>query len=352
MELIVLKAVVAFAPVLILLAVSQWLDAFDLVSFRSLALLLVGGGVLAIVSYGINGRFLDTFPMGYSPFSRFISPFIEEGLKCALIFVLFLRNRIGFAIDAAIVGLAVGAGFSVAENFIYLGVFTQASVGMWAVRGFGTALMHAGASALFAVTSQHLTQRYARIEAQRHRLEWLVFLPGLLGAIALHSLFNQFAAQPVVAMVLTLFVVPLVLFMIFSRSEHAAHKWLLTDYENHQHMLDEIRAGRVADSPAGRFVLTISEQFPPKVGADMFRYIQVHTWLVAKAEKDLIDHEEGRPEDLGVEVRDRLEELHTLERRIGQAALLTLRPHLHFTRGDLWEIHELETHVANGNHTR
>jgi hypothetical protein len=205
--------------------------------------------------------------------------------------------------------------------------------------------MHAGCSALFAVVGQHLTQRYMRIEAHRHRFETLLFLPGLAMAIVAHSIFNQFAGEPVMAMVLTLFLVPLLLFLIFSRSEHGAHKWLLTDYESHQHMLDDIRDGKLADSPAGRFVLALSEQFPAGVGADMFRYIQVHTWLVAKAEEDLIDLEEGRQEDLGQEVRERLAELHTLERRIGKTGLLALNPHLHFTRSDLWEIHELEVHA-------
>lgn len=345
MELILVKALVAFSPVLILLAASQWLDSFKLVSLRALAMLLAAGGALAVVSYFVNGRFLDAMPIGFSPFSRTVSPFIEEGLKSALIFGLFYRNKIGFSIDAAIVGVAVGAGFSVVENLIYLGVFVHANLGVWVVRGFGTALMHAGACALFAVVGQHLTQRFARIEAHRHRFEALYFLPGLALAIALHAAFNQFAPQPVIAMALTLFSVPLVLFLMFSRSEHAAHKWLLTDYESHQHMLDDIRQGKFADSPEGRFVLALAEQFPPRVGADMFRYIQIHTWLVAKAEEDLIDADEGRAEDLGREVRDKLGELHALEKEIGRTALLAMGPHLHFTRNDLWEIHELEVHA-------
>jgi hypothetical protein len=219
---------------------------------------------------------------------------------------------------------------------------------VWVVRGFGTALMHAGATALFAVVGQHLTQRYMRIEAQRHRFELMLFLPGLALAIVVHSLFNQFAPHPVIAMALTLVLIPPVLFLILTRSEHATHTWLLTDYENHQHMLEDIRAGRLADSPGGRFVLAMAEQFPPEVGADMFRYIQVHTWLVAKAEEDLIERENGGPEDLGQEVRERLVELHALEKRIGKTALLTLSPHLHFTRSDLWEIHELEVHANGG----
>ena len=352
MELIVVKCVVAIAPVLVMLAAFVALDAFKLVSWRSLALLLGSGGVLAVASYFVNGRFLDTLPIGFSSFSQFVAPPIEETLKAALILALFMRNRIGFMIDAAIAGVAVGAGFSVVENGIYLGVFTHATVGIWLVRGFGTALMHAGCSALFAVLGQFLTERYARIEAHRHRFETLLFLPGLAAAIVLHGLFNQFAPHPVIGMTVTLFSVPLILFLIFVRSEHAAHRWLLTEYDNHQHMLDDIRAGRLADSPEGRFVSALGRHYPPGVGSDMFRYIQVHTWLVARAEADLIEREEGRGVPVTAEVREQLAELHALERRIGKSALMVLNPHLHFTRNELWEIHELEAHAAHAHRLR
>jgi protease PrsW len=347
LELIVIKSGVAIGPVLVLLAAFVWLDTFKLVSWRQLAGLLAGGGALAVASYFINGQFLDTLPIGFSPFSRFVAPPIEETLKATLIVMLFASNRIGFMVDAAIAGVAVGAGFSVVENGIYLGVFTHASVGVWVVRGFGTALMHAGCTALFAVSGRWLTERYARIEAQRHKFEALMFLPGLAAAIAVHGLFNQFAPDPIIGMTLTLFLVPLILFFVFVRSEHAAHRWLLTEFETHQHMLDDIRAGRLADGPAGRFVAALARQYPPGVGADMFRYIQVHTSLVARAEADLIQREEGRSVPVSPEVREQLAELHALERRIGKSALMVLNPHLHFTRNELWEIHELEAHAAH-----
>ncbi|HLK25016.1 MAG TPA: PrsW family glutamic-type intramembrane protease [Caulobacteraceae bacterium] len=352
MELIVIKSAVAIAPVLVMLGAFALLDAFKLVSWRQLALLLIGGGALAVVSYFVNGRFLDTLPIGFSRFSQFGAPPIEESLKAALVLALFLRNRIGFMIDAAISGVAVGAGFSVVENGIYLGVFTHATVGVWLVRGFGTALMHAGCTALFAVSGQFLTERYARIESQRHRFEALAFLPGLAAAVLLHGLFNQAAPNPILGMTTTLFVVPLVLFLVFVRSEHGAHRWLLTEYESHRHMLDDIRAGRLADSPAGRFVAALGRHYPPAVAADMFRYIQVHTWLVTRAEADLIAREAGHAVPPTDAVRKQLAELHALERRIGKSALMVLNPHLHFTRSELWEIHELEAHVAHAHRLR
>ena len=110
----------ALVPVLILLAVFVWLDAFKLMSMREIVVLLVLGGLGALAAWPVAGRFLDTLPIGFSIYSRFIAPWIEEAIKAAIMILLFRLNRIGYKLDAVISGFAIGAGFSVAENIIYL----------------------------------------------------------------------------------------------------------------------------------------------------------------------------------------------------------------------------------------
>ena len=99
---------------------------------------------------------------------------VEEALKAALIVGLFAFNRIGYLIDAAIAGFAVGAGFSLAENIFYLHQFADASLGVWLVRGFGTAIMHGGATAIFAVLSMCSTRRACAPSADRVPLQPLL----------------------------------------------------------------------------------------------------------------------------------------------------------------------------------
>ena len=76
---------------------------------------------------------------------------------------LFRTNRIGFLVDSAILGFAVGAGFGVVENFYYLYMASDAHIAVWVVRGFGTAIMHGGVMALFGVLAQTLTERSMNI---------------------------------------------------------------------------------------------------------------------------------------------------------------------------------------------
>ena len=67
----------------------------------------------------LNGLLLDRIDIGYVPYSRWISPWLEESLKAALIVYLIRTRRVGMLVDAAIYGFAIGTGFALVEN-LYL----------------------------------------------------------------------------------------------------------------------------------------------------------------------------------------------------------------------------------------
>ena len=61
---------VALIPVLVMLGLFVWLDAFALMNLREIVVLLVLGGLGALAAYPVSGRLLDTLPIGYSLYSR------------------------------------------------------------------------------------------------------------------------------------------------------------------------------------------------------------------------------------------------------------------------------------------
>src|SRR5437868_2488808 len=199
----------ALVPVLILLAAFVWLDAFKLMNVREVLLLLLLGGVGSVVAYPVSGRLLDTLPIGFSTYSRFVAPWIEEAVKGMIVIGLFRFNRIGFKLDAVISGFAVGAGFSVIENIIYLIRFPDYGAGTWLVRGLGTAVMHGTTLAILAASAHELAERETREAAGdfHFRLWW--FVPGYLVAVALHTGFNQFPDRPLLAMLGAMVVAPI-----------------------------------------------------------------------------------------------------------------------------------------------
>ena len=220
----IVKTLLGLSPVLLLLAVLMYLDSWKLVDLSRVLQMLVIGGLLAAATRVINEGVLGLTHLELSTYGRYVAPCIEESLKAGVLVYLFMRNRVGFMVDAAILGFTIGAGFGVVENLYYLWGFPQASLGIWLARGFGTAVMHGGATAIFGVLAQSLTERHARFNPA-------LYLPGLLIAVVAHVVFNSFADLPIIATAGALLVLMLTLLLVFAKSEHKIHQWLLTDYE-------------------------------------------------------------------------------------------------------------------------
>ncbi len=332
----ILEALVGLGPVLLFLFGLLYLDSFKLVGFATVGGVLLLGGLAAVLSYFVSGPVMDAAHISFEQYSRYFAPVVEESLKASVMVYLFARNRIGFMVDAAILGVAVGAGFSLFENVYYAYVFPDANLGIWMVRGLGTALMHGGVMAVFGVTAQALSERHTKIDP-------LNYVPGLMLAISLHSIFNQFTHWPVQSTAATIIILPLALLFVFDKSEHHVHDWLVHDYDSHEHLLDDIRSGRFANSEAGRFILTLAARFNKQVVADIFAYIKMHTELVLQAERTLLAKESGLAVPADPQTAEKFKILHALERKIGRTAMLTISPHLKFSRQELFELHELET---------
>ena len=342
MDPFVVKALIALVPVIACLVVFERVDAFKLVSLTDILGLMVGGAVLAAAGYFANGGVMDQFPIGVSNYSQYVAPAVEEGLKAALIVALFAFNRIGYLIDAAIAGFAIGSGFALAENAFFLHQFTGANIGVWVVRGFGTAIMHGGATAIMSVLSLVLYAPRLRISADKFHFNILLFLPGLAAAIAMHAAFNHFQEAALLAMVIVLLAVPLSLFLIFSAGETAAHRWLAEDREAHAKLLEDMRTGEFDRGPHGRALQALASRLDDTHARDLFDYVRTNVELVVKADQTLLALEDHERVALDGQVRARLHHLHDLERSLGRALSMAVRQHLSFSRDDLWKLHELE----------
>jgi RsiW-degrading membrane proteinase PrsW (M82 family) len=331
----------ALIPVLVLLAVFDWLDAFELVNFKEILILLLLGGVAALLSWPVSGRLLDTLPIGFSVYSRFVAPWIEEAIKGLVIVALFRMNRIGYKLDAVIAGFAIGAGFSVVENIIYLLHFPDYGAGTWLVRGFGTAVMHGATLAVLAAIAHQFAERENREAASEFDFHFWWFVPGYLVAVALHTAFNQFPDRPLVAMLGAIVVAPLTLIGIFYVGSHEAHRWLVVEMAEHRAALDALRSGRWPDGPAGHKVAALAGRLDEEGAKRVRRYWELLTWLVAEAEETMLEEAAGDAEFNPAQVRAAFAEIDGLKRALGRSTLAALQSLLPFSRNDQWEVAEL-----------
>jgi len=337
---------VALVPVLLLLTLFLWLDAFKLMSLGEILLLLVAGGVGAGIAWPIAGRFLDALPIGFSTYSRFVAPWIEEAIKCALMILLFRLNRVGYKIDAVISGFAIGAGFSLVENVIYLIRFPYYGTGTWLVRGVGTAVMHGATLAILAAIAHEFAERETREAAGDFdfRLWW--FVPGYLVAVALHTTFNQFPDRPMLAMLGAIVFAPIALMAIFYFGAAEAERWLVAERAEHRSQVGSLRAGDWPDNAAGRKIAALAERLGPEAATRIRRYWELQAWLVAQAEGAMIDAAEGDSKIDDTEIRAALAELDGLRRALGRSSFTALNALLPFSRNDYWELAELKQRLG------
>ena len=137
-----LNAALALVPVSVFLGGLVLLDSFKLVPLQAVLRLILAGAVAAFVGARLHGGLLDGGFVSGVALSRYVAPVTEELLKALPLLYLLARKRIGFLVDAAILGFAVGTGFAFVENVEYLRALGQGSVFLWIVRGFGTAVLH------------------------------------------------------------------------------------------------------------------------------------------------------------------------------------------------------------------
>jgi len=329
---VLVRAPIALLPVLLFLAGLVQLDGYKLVRMRMMFALMATGAVAAGLSYVLNNLAFANFQGSFLTYSRYVSPWIEESLKAALLVFLIRTRRVGLPVDAGIAGFAIGTGFAVIENLYYLAARPHTVLAVQVIRGFGTAIMHGGTATILAMISNTLYER--RPSGGLHLL-----LPGLFAAVALHTGYNYLLVRPALATLATLLVLPFVIYLVFDHSERILRTWIEVDLESDVKRLEAISTGQFLDSPSGRYLQALRERFKGEQLADMLCYLRVHGELAVRAKGLLLLRETGMPEPpLDAEMRGRLAELAQLERAIGKTGMLALRPLMMATGKEIWQL--------------
>jgi RsiW-degrading membrane proteinase PrsW (M82 family) len=329
------RVLLSLAPVFLFLLALFALDSFKLVRAGSLVRAIVTGSVIAVGCLLLARWVIGSGLCDATTYIRFIAPPLEEAAKGLVIVHLIRTRRIGFMVDSAILGFATGAGFATVENIHYLSAVSDANLLLWGVRGFGTALLHGGATAIMGIVSKLLAD-------MRGSERPFVFLPGLGIAVVSHVLFNSFYLSPVVFTLALVSTFPLLIFAVFARSERLLREWLEVGLGSDVDLLDMLRSGEVKDTRVGRYVRTLRDRFPGEVLADMLCYLQMSVELKIKAKGRLLMKEAGFTPAPDPAIGDLFRELTFLERSIGPTGKLALGPFLHWSPRDLWGLRMLK----------
>ena len=313
-----MNVVLALVPVLVLLALLQLMDTFKLVRLTAVAVAVVAGVFAALLCLALHNAIVAATGIDPTLFTRYVAPLTEEIAKAAFIVVLLSRNRVGFLVDAAVQGFAVGTGFALVENVHYLQYLGDTGLSLWLVRGLGTAVLHGATTAVFSMVSKTMADRRGRGA--------LAFLPGLCLAAGIHAIFNHVPLPPLAMTALLLIVLPLVIVLVYQRSEHATRDWVGAGLDLDLELLELVRSEHFAFTRFGQYLQELRARFGGPVVADMFCLLRLELELSIQAKAMLLAREAGLEVPVTDDLHTSLQEIGYLQASIGRTGLLALKP--------------------------
>jgi RsiW-degrading membrane proteinase PrsW (M82 family) len=310
---------IALLPAFLFLATLLLLDSFKLVRPATVGAAVLYGAVVASGCAVLHEWMLGTTHISLPVFTRYVSPFTEEAAKAVFIAFLLWRRRIGFLVDAAVLGFAVGTGFALVENMLYLRDLGNAPLLLWIARGLGTAVLHGATTAIAAMLAKMVTER---------RRDWaaLAILPGWLVAAMIHSAYNHLLVSPLVATALLLIVLPLIVMAVFDRSERATREWVGAGLDLDLELLDLVLSEHFQATRLGMYLRELRSRFDGPVVADMFCLLRLELELSVQAKARIMARNAGLEMPVDDDLHEALAEREFLRRSIGPTGLLALKP--------------------------
>lgn len=340
--------VAALLPVVIYIIVVYQIDNFSLISVKRLLLLILCGMLTALACFALFQLTGKIIPESQSDS---VNPIIEEMVKGIPLLWLAARKKIVFFIDSVICGAAVGGGFSILENIFYLLLGDQMGIGTVLFRGLEVALVHMGCSALVAAGLMLIVRmiEYSRSRSvvKKSDIAMSVFL--LSEAPVLHLFHNTFHFVPLVQFVFVIGTLGGLLVWTYFYDVEMIHSWIDTGLDKQLDLLASIKTGRLDDTPTGKFLESVKDAFPPKDYFDIICYVQLHVELSVASRSRVMLRETGLEDNLPLsdEMKEQIIsqyiEYKTLEKRLGNAARMTIAPIVKYDPAEYKALEDLRT---------
>ena len=340
--------VAAILPIVIYIFVVYKIDNFSLISIRNLFLQVLCGMIAALVCFGLfqlTGMILSERQ------SDIFNPVLEEIIKAVPLLWLATRKKIVFFIDSVICGAAVGGGFSILENIFYLLLGDEMGIGTVLFRSLEVALIHMGCSAIVAASLMLVTRLVLRARSRlsigKGNIAMTAFL--LLAPPILHVCHNMFHFNPLMQFVFVFGTMGGLLVWIYFYDVEMIHSWLDTGLDKQLSLLDSIKNGRLGDTTAGYFLESVKEAFPPEDFFDIICYVQLHVELSVASRSRVMVRESGLEQDFPLtdEMKELILSQYTeyklLEKRLGNAARMTIAPIVKYDPAEYKALEDLRT---------
>ncbi len=122
-----------------------------------------------------------------------------------------------------------------------------------------------------------------------------------------------------------------------------------TGLDKQLNLLRSIKDGHLDNTPTGKFLESVKDAFPPEDFFDMICYVQLHVELSVASRSRVMLRESGLEQDLPLtdemkeQILSQYAEYKLLEKRLGNAARMTIAPIVKFDPAEHKALEDLRT---------
>jgi hypothetical protein len=179
-------------------------------------------------------------------------------------------------------------------------------------------------------------RRRSRLEIKKKDVWMAAFL--LVAAPALHVFHNAFHFNPLLQFLFVFGSMAALLVWTYQYDGDMIHRWLDRGLDKQMELLQSIKAGELAQTKTGVFLLSVKDSFPPEVFFDLICFVELNIELSVAAKSRFMMKEAG----MDMPVADADKELYlsqyteykSLEKRLGKTARMTVAPVVKFYPAD------------------
>ena len=314
-----MKYLLSLLPILVYIVVLHSQDPLKICRLRTLLFSILYGIVASLVTLLIFLVARVENPL--------VSPVIEEMLKGVFVILLAGRKKIGFLTEGVTYGACVGAGFALLENIVYVTNIPEMTLVESLLRGFSTALLHIGDTAVVGALSIIVVRE---LQEKRHHAAWPALVLTPLPSIGLHLLYNAMLLPVIVQIPLALAGYLIILTLLYLYDRHLIDRWLDRMVESEINLLTVIHSGMLHTTPTGAYLASLHSRFNGEEIADIIACFTLHLELSVAAKSRLMLQESGLAEPLTPEAmaanEAKMQEYQAVCQRIGRRGLLALQP--------------------------
>jgi RsiW-degrading membrane proteinase PrsW (M82 family) len=308
------------------------LDLYSVYQRPLVLLALIWGGGVFLLAYWLQTALQENQNLSSEQIALGLAPLSEEALKGFLLVWLAQNGRLSYSTEGTTYGFAIGTGFAILENGLYITTHPEAALSVALSRVLSVSVMHASTTALLGTIVGTYALQPTRLQRRWALLAWAL-------ASLIHGGFN-FLALRLSGQAVLLAGMGVGLLSLAAVVWQIRASVRLDSRSIRRELLDSLSSGELAATLQPRHLADHLEAEAPALGQERMQRVYQYARLQAQRgllRQSLLTAQHGTARPLLERDLARVEQqLDVLRRGMGLYTWLWLRSVLPSSEAELW----------------